>query len=192
MDSFAEDYWFELVRSAYLWLDPDLTVPGRLHESSCRIEQGACTCGAPLEVLRVGVRVACLSLSEHGAQVAISGFLPVWVERLSIRKTSVLLSDANDLGQIPEDYASWLVDGGRSPQGKPSVPIGGKLVFVRADSGEGQPWRWMGFVRVDGARHLLLVDPSLPLDRVFDASPSQVRTVFCGRRLPVSLLQRVG
>lgn len=181
------DCFSRLGRSAVLWADDGLRRPTRLHDSTCRIEDGECTCRSPMDQLSVGSLVVVLEVRGEASMVSVAGYLPVWVESASLEPTTIPLSESTGAGAIPEDYLAWVTAGSEAPKGRVRrAPTGGGLVAIRADLAllkaektetEVKPWRWLGRVHQDGQSCALLVDPTVPLDQVLDVGPDQVRVV---------------
>lgn len=187
----SEETWWRLTRSALLWGSPDLTKPTRLHESICKIgETGACSCKTPIGQLRVGTLVVVLSVEGDCSLVSVAGHLPVWVESCLLEKSTIPLDEPMSTSSVPPDYLKWIEQGGPIPRPRSRLsPRGGGLVLIRSEKELREPWRWIGRVFDEkGKPALLLVDPTIPLPDVMEASVDQVKVVPLNGKDPRHLL----
>ena len=170
--------WHRLVRSAPLWTNQQLSNPTKFHDSSCHIETGDCSCRTPLDQLSSGMLVVLLEEKGDASLVSIAGHLPVWIESAALEKTRLKISESPVGGSTPSDYLDWIGNGSPVPAGRVrSAPRGGHLVLIRAEKELREAWRWIGHVHQNGKLAVLLVDPTVPLDQLLDASTNQVRVV---------------
>lgn len=172
------DYWSKLVRSCLLWADDGLSRPTRLHDSTCAVEDGECSCRTPEDQLVAGSLVVQIEERGLASLVSVAGHLPVWIESDAVERTQISLGETPSASSVPADYLEWVASADQ-PGPKKRVrasPRGGALVFVRADESR-EPWRWLGHVHHEGKRAALLVDPVVPVSDVLDVRPDQVRVV---------------
>ncbi len=186
------EYWCKLSRSCLLWFDADLSRPFRLHDATCTVENGRCSCRTVVDQLAAHTLVVRLKQQGEASLVSISGAMPVWVESAAVEQTKISIGESPRASSVPTDYLEWMALLDEPVTGKKrrirAEPAGGALVFVRADELRLEPWRWIGHVHQDGQRALLLVDPMVPLDQVLDVRPEQVRVVPLGDRLVRNVL----
>jgi len=183
----GDDHWWRVAFGAWVYSDPALTAPSRFHESGCDVDgdavlrgdgRGRCTCRSPMVSLPVDLEVVLLRTEGAASLVVIRGHLPTWVETKTLVRTNRRVTDAADDAGVPPDLTAWIDAGSPAPSKRSKIPPkGGGLVLVRAEAAQLEPWRWIGKVRVGGKPHLLLVAPTVPLGRILDAAPDQVRTV---------------
>lgn len=187
----TEETWWRLTRSALLWGSADLKNPTRLHESICKIEETkTCSCKTPIGQLPAGTLVVVLSVEGECSLVSVAGYLPVWVESCILEESAIPLDEPMSTSSVPPDYLKWIEQGGPVPRARSRLsPRGGGLVLVRAEKNLREPWRWIGRVfDKNGGPALLLVDPTIPLPDVMEASEDQVKVVPLNGKDPRHLL----
>lgn len=176
----SPECWSRLVRSCLLWTDGSLSRPTRLHDSTCRIEEGDCSCRTAEDQLVVGTLVVTLKREGLATLVSVAGHLPVWVESDAVEVTKISIGEPPSASAVPADYLEWMASLDDEKVGARkrvrASPYGGGLVFVRSDTSR-EPWRWLGHVHHEGRRAALLVDPTIPLDQMLDVRPEQIRVV---------------
>lgn len=173
-----------LIVSAPAFLDPDLSVPARIHRLSCpALRDRLCRCGSPGGDLPPGP-LTILQKRGDAAQVQHPDFSAVWIEIELLKPVAPRPTrESPHHGEAPSDFLlleRWLdVHGAPSYGRRRRHPHSGEMVWVRAElrdpDQEPVPWRLLSVVQLEGQPTVTLIHPARPGAEALYASWEEVR-----------------